>query len=194
MADRPATLTQPLTRAQINEWLGGNPRIVRWFEAAIRDISAILPDATYSAATAAESAQVTADAARIVADEAVALAEESAQGADTAHALAQAGLAEIARLWTALAGAGGGSVVSGTVTVTVPQNSYFHSENVALLGCAASMRLFCSIAPHDDSDENSEEMLSVEALAAIAGTDAATVRIAFSEPTTGPVKINLMAV
>ena len=88
----------------------------------------------------------------------------------------------------------GSSVVSGLATVTVPTNSYFHQESVALTGCTASMRIVCSLAPHSDADVNDEEMLSVVALSASPGTDTATVSIAFSEPTTGPVKINLMAV
>jgi hypothetical protein len=117
MADRPATQTQPLTRAQISEWLGGNPRMVRWFEAAIRDISSILPDAVAANSSAAESAQVTADAARIVADEALDLIEESSAGAETALAISQANGAEIQRLWAAVgSGSGGGS-----------GNSYFPS-------------------------------------------------------------------
>ena len=75
MADRPVTATQPLTRAQIGEWLGTNPRMVRWFEALIRDVNAILPDAAGANAAAAEAAQNAADAARIIADEALELAE-----------------------------------------------------------------------------------------------------------------------
>ena len=74
MADRPATVTQPLTRAQIGEWLGANPRMVRWFEALIRDLTATLPDASAANSQAAESAQAAADAARVVADEALELA------------------------------------------------------------------------------------------------------------------------
>lgn len=74
MADRPATTTQSLTRAQIGEWLGANPRMVRWFEALIRDLTAILPDAAAANSQAAESAQAAADAARVVADEALDLA------------------------------------------------------------------------------------------------------------------------
>ena len=75
MADRPRTQTQPLNRAQITEWLGGNPRMVRWFESFVRDLSEILPDAAQANSVAAEAAQVAAHAARIVADEALALAE-----------------------------------------------------------------------------------------------------------------------
>lgn len=110
MADRPATLTQPLTRAQITEMIGGNPRLVRWFEGVVRDVTEVLTNAAFANSTAAEAAQVTANAARIVADEAVALVDEAAQGADTAMALAQSGLSEIDRLWAAV-GAGGGHLI-----------------------------------------------------------------------------------
>lgn len=74
VADRPAVQTQPLTRAQIGEWLGANPRIVRWLEALVRDLTATLPDASESNAQAAEAAQAAADAARVVADEALDMA------------------------------------------------------------------------------------------------------------------------
>lgn len=90
MADRPATQTQPLTRAQISEWIGGNPRMVRWFEAAIRDISAILPDAVQANAGAAEAAQEAADAA-------LGLVELSQADADSARLLAGAAQAAAAR-------------------------------------------------------------------------------------------------
>lgn len=89
---------------------------------------------------------------------------------------------------------GGSTVVSGLATVTVPASSYYHEESVTLTGCTTSMRIVCSIAPHSDADVNNEEMLSVVSLSAAPGTDTATVSIAFSEPTTGPVKINLLAV
>jgi hypothetical protein len=102
---------------------------------------------------------------------------------------------QINALIDASSGGGSGStVVSGLATVTVPINSYFHEESVTLTGCTASMRVVCSLAPHDDADVNSEKLLSVVALSAAPGTDSATINIAFSEPTTGPVKINLMAV
>lgn len=91
-------------------------------------------------------------------------------------------------------GSGGSTVVSGLATVTVPINSYFHQESVTLTGCTSSMRIVCSLAPHTDADVNDEELLSVVALSAAPGTDSATVSIAFSEPTTGPVKVNLVAV
>lgn len=94
----------------------------------------------------------------------------------------------------AVSGGGGSTVISGMVTVTVPSNSYFHQEVVSLVGCTASMNIVCSIAPHEDTDVNSEEFLSVVALSADPGIDSATINITFSEPTSGAVKINLMAV
>lgn len=104
MADRPATLTQPLTRAQISEWLGANPRMVRWFEAFVRDITAVLPDAAMANATAAEAAQIAANAARIVADEALGLAEaqELAQQLVGQVSELRDGLSELSRRLDAL--------------------------------------------------------------------------------------------
>lgn len=75
MAERPATLTQPLTRAQLTEFVGTNPRALRVFEAFFRDLSQTLPDAAMANSAAAEAAQIAANAARIVADEALELAE-----------------------------------------------------------------------------------------------------------------------
>lgn len=89
---------------------------------------------------------------------------------------------------------GGSTVITGLATVTVPMNSHSHQEVVSLAGCTGAMRIVCSLASHADDDVNSEEMLDVSALSAAAGSGSATVSIAFSAPTTGPVKINLMAV
>lgn len=91
-------------------------------------------------------------------------------------------------------GGGGGSAVTGEVVVTVPSYSYFHQETVALVGCTPGMRVFCSLAPHAPTDVNSEEMLSVVALTGTPGTGDVTINITFSEPSSGAVKINLMAV
>jgi hypothetical protein len=146
MAERPSTLTQPLTRAQITEMIGGNPRLVRWFEGVVRDVTEVLANAAYANSSAAEAAQVTADAARIVADEALALVEDSAQGADTAIALAQSGLSEIGRLWAALATAGGGG--GNSVAVPVDFGASFTDKAQAVVTGQAWVAAGSEIVAH----------------------------------------------
>jgi len=83
--------------------------------------------------------------------------------------------------------------VSGAVIVT-PTGVLAHEETVAAVGVSAGMRVFPCLAPHSDTDENHEEFLSISALAATAGTNQITVSMAFGELTSGPVRINYMAV
>jgi len=87
-----------------------------------------------------------------------------------------------------------GSSAVAEVLLTVPANSTSHAEIVTFTGCTAVSRLFATIAPHLDTDENDPEMLDVASLSASPGVGTATVRVSFFEPTTGPIRINLMAV
>jgi hypothetical protein len=89
---------------------------------------------------------------------------------------------------------GGSTVVSGMVTVTVPAGSTSHVETLALVGMTALLRPVASIAAHLDTDENDPELLNVVALAVTPGADVVTVELAFGEPTSGPIKINILAV
>ncbi|MDO9313399.1 MAG: hypothetical protein Q7T97_02500 [Burkholderiaceae bacterium] len=92
-------------------------------------------------------------------------------------------------------GGGGGSVLSAEVIVTPAATGRIeHSETVTFTGCLPANKLFVSVAPHADSDENSADMLGINAMSATAGTDQATVLLSFSEPTSGPIRLNLMAV
>ena len=93
------------------------------------------------------------------------------------------------------AGSGGGSVLSALVTVVVPSPARLeHVEVVTFTGCTGSARVFVSLAPHLDADENGPEGLSIQAMSATPGTDVALVTLAFGEKTSGPIKLNLMAV
>lgn len=183
MADRPAVQTQPLTRAQIGEWVGVNPRLVRWLESLIRDVQAVLPDAAYVNATAAEAAQVTADAARIVADDALALAEDSSHGAETALALAQSGLAEIARLWVALAGAGG---AGNSVAVAVDFGASFTDKAQAVVTgqpwVAAGSEIVAQVLTPSGTDPDEMRLLDLRVVISdIVAGDGFTVTV-YSEP------------
>ena len=89
---------------------------------------------------------------------------------------------------------GGGSALSTVATVTVPANHMEHVETVTFTGCTALKRLLVSVAPHADTDENDAEMLDIGAVSASPGADAVTLTLSFREPTSGPIKLNLMAV
>jgi hypothetical protein len=92
-------------------------------------------------------------------------------------------------------GGGGGSVLSAEVIVTpAAKGRIEHSETVTFTGCLPANKVFVSVANHLDSDENSAEMLGIDSMSATAGTDQATVLMSFSEPTSGPIRLNLMAV
>lgn len=90
------------------------------------------------------------------------------------------------------------TVISGTATVTIPTTlpagRFEHEETVAATGITGSMRIIASVAPHIDTDENSEELLDFLAISATPGTNQITFELLFSELTSGPVKINYMAV
>ena len=91
---------------------------------------------------------------------------------------------------------GGTTVLSGTALLTVPgpRGQFEHEETVAASGVTGSMRVFPAIAPHADSDENSEQALDVLAMAGEPGSGTITFRLAFGALTSGQIKINYMAV
>lgn len=91
---------------------------------------------------------------------------------------------------------GGTTVLSGTALLTVPgpRGQFEHEETVAASGVTGSMRVFPSIAPHADTDENSEQALDVLAMAGEPGSGTITFRLAFGALTSGQIKINYMAV
>ena len=80
--------------------------------------------------------------------------------------------------------------LKGQVILVVPAGGEGASQTFAVPGVVGANVVTVSIAQHPDSDENSEEMLSVDALSASAGTDSITVTLALSEPTGGNVRIN----
>lgn len=85
------------------------------------------------------------------------------------------------------------TIVTGLATVTVPNNAREHSQTVTATGVTGSSRIFLSIAPHDDADENDAELLDIAAMSAAPGTDQITVEMAFAVPVAGAIKINWMA-
>jgi hypothetical protein len=112
-------------------------------------------------------------------------------GGTTGQVLAKASAADRAVAWVNQAG-GGGASLSGTAIITVPaasQGSLDHSETVAALGVLPTRRIMAALAPHDDADENHEDMIDLVTLSARAGTDQITFNVTFSEPTCGPIKL-----
>jgi hypothetical protein len=105
-------------------------------------------------------------------------------------------ISDVTGLQTALDGkqdVGGGTVLSGEVTITLPSNSIAHTETVTATGVTASNVVMISLAPTDDADENDPELLDVLALAARPLTDQITITAAFGTRTSGPVKFNWSA-
>lgn len=87
----------------------------------------------------------------------------------------------------------GGGATALTVTITVPAaGQREHTETVAAVGCTPTSKLLVCLAPALDSEENDPITLDVVSLSAVSGTDQATISIAFSEETSGPIKLNLL--
>ena len=89
--------------------------------------------------------------------------------------------------------AAGASILSGQAVVTVPNNSLEWSQTVTATGVTPANRIFPSIAPHDDADENHEQFLDILGMAAMPGTGQITIDMTFATPTAGPIKLNWMA-
>ena len=179
MAERPAVKVQRIGRDKLAMFLP-NREAVKAFEHLVDDVATVLPDAALANATAAELAASAAAAAQADAD-AAGLAAAAAQ-ADADDALAQ-----LAALVSPMAG----EVVA---TVPGPAGRFEHDETVAAVGVNAGMRVMLALAPHSDDDENNEQALDLRGMAGEAGTDTITVRLAFGALTSGPIRINYIAV
>ena len=91
--------------------------------------------------------------------------------------------------------AGSAAVTAGALVATVPgpAGRFEHDETLAAVGVTAGMKVLLSLAPHADTDENNEHALDLMGMAGEAGTDTLTVRLAFGSLTSGPIRINYMA-
>jgi hypothetical protein len=76
----------------------------------------------------------------------------------------------------------------------LPRGRFEHEETVAATGITGSMKIIPSLAPHLDTDENSEDMLDLLSISATPSTAQITFKLSFSELTSGPIKINYLAV
>lgn len=84
--------------------------------------------------------------------------------------------------------------VSGSATLTLTSACFEHEETVTATGVTGSSLVDVWLAPAADSDENSPDMVDLVSLAATPGTGQITVLAAFSESTSGPIKIQWSAV
>lgn len=95
--------------------------------------------------------------------------------------------------WATPPSGGGGPILKGTVSLSVPFGSYFHEQTFTAAGVTSTNVCFASVGAHVDSDENGEEFLDISVLSATPGTDQITIKAGFAYPTAGPVKINWSA-
>lgn len=84
------------------------------------------------------------------------------------------------------------SVTASSATITIPSGSgqYEYEATVTDSSISPTDTINIRLAPTLDSDENSTDMLSLETLAARAGTGNFTVNMAFREKTSGAIKLN----
>jgi hypothetical protein len=85
--------------------------------------------------------------------------------------------------------------LSGTATVTLSNRAgaLEDTETVAALGVTPAMQLIVGLAGALDSDENCPEELDLVSASGVAGVDQITFTLAFSAPTSGPIKLNWSA-
>jgi hypothetical protein len=81
----------------------------------------------------------------------------------------------------------------GTVALNVPNNAISATETLTATGVTPSSVVMICLAPHSDSDENSEELIDLAGVAATPGTDQITVKAAFLTPHAGLIRFNWSA-
>lgn len=93
------------------------------------------------------------------------------------------------------AGPPGSGGLAGTATITVPGGvgQLDWEESVTAAGVSADMAVFLSLAPASDADENVPEMVALSSLSGTPGPDTITISATFSEPISGPIKLNWSA-
>jgi hypothetical protein len=85
--------------------------------------------------------------------------------------------------------------LSGAATVTLPggRGVLEDTETVAALGVTPAMRVIVGLAATSDADENCPDELDLVSASGVAGVDQITFTLAFSAPTSGPIKLNWSA-
>ena len=91
-------------------------------------------------------------------------------------------------------GGGGTTVLSGTVSATVPAGSWEWEETLTAASVTTLMKVYLTLAPTLSSDENTAEMLNIQAMSATPNAGSITVNLSFGEPTSGAIKLNWSAI
>lgn len=99
--------------------------------------------------------------------------------------------ATVAPAWANITGKPVGTLF-GSATVTV--NGFEDEETITATGVTGSSRIFLSLQSGADSDENVADMIDLAALSGTPGTGQITVKMAFREPTSGPILIYWSAI
>lgn len=82
---------------------------------------------------------------------------------------------------------------SATITVPGPAGRTEWEETVSASGVAAGDRIFLSLAPAADSDENTPDLIGGVTLSGVAGAGEIAVFAAFDDPVSGPILLNWSA-
>lgn len=88
---------------------------------------------------------------------------------------------------------GGGSSLSGTATLTVPNGRFEWEETVSAAGVTSTAKVIPALAPTPHTAENCPELLDLVTLSAEPGAGTITFGLTFREPTSGPLLVNWSA-
>jgi hypothetical protein len=82
-------------------------------------------------------------------------------------------------------------MLAGALTANVPgpDGRIEHSETLTASGITPASRVFLSLAPVSDADENDAELIDLTSIAAAPGTGQLTVAMTFAAPVSGPIKL-----
>ena len=209
---------KPLLRAVLDRMTGGNQRAIRWFESLAAatvpeggltgQVLSKTSDDSFALAWASVGGLVAWD--EITGKPTFATVAETGNYADLTgipatfapsahtHLLSdlEASGATIGQVpqWDGAAWVPASiNATSGVATVTVPSGSITHTETFTATGVVPASLIFIAVGAHDDSDENSPELLDVSTISGTAGTDQITATLAFMTPTSGPINLNWSA-
>jgi hypothetical protein len=92
-------------------------------------------------------------------------------------------------------GPAGGAALSGTAQVGIASASggWEVSQTVAAPGVVPASRVYLTLAPAPDADENDPELIDLLSLAGTPGTDSIAVSASFAAPVSGPLNLNWSA-
>lgn len=104
-------------------------------------------------------------------------------------------LASLTDRVAALEAAPSAGVLKGDAVVTIPgpSGALYWEETVPALDVTPASRVFVTLAPALDADENCPELLDLGSVAGLAGTDEITIMATFAQAATGPIKLHWSA-